>query len=103
RLDKKLKALKDSYASFAGAVAELDAAVIKAQEGLAVLRTTANQVEADIGDRIQDARGMTARLDQQSVAAKAAADKLERLLERYPASASQSRDQADPGYLALRE
>ena len=107
RLDKKLKALRDSHAGFAGAVAELDAAVIKAQDGLATLRATTDQVETAIGDRIQDARGMTARLDQQTSAARTAAEKLERLLERYPSSLASSsghpRDGADPGYLALRD
>ena len=113
RLDRKLKALKDSHVGFAGAVAELDAAVVKAQDGLAALKATANQVETSIADRIQDAKGMTARLDQQTSAAKAAADKLERLLERYPASsASSDRDRnvetrssqgVDPAVFALRE
>jgi hypothetical protein len=108
RLDKKLKALKDSYAGFAGSVAELDAAVVKAQESLAGLRSTANQVETAIADRIQDARGMTARLDQQAAIAKTASEKLERLLERYPSSTAPIREReaegrADPGFLALRD
>ena len=80
RLDRKLKVLKDSQSGFANAVAELDAAIVKAQDGLSALKATAVQAETAIADRIQDARGMTARLDQQSAAAKTAADKLERLL-----------------------
>jgi hypothetical protein len=108
RLDKRLKALRESHAGFAGAVAELDAAVVKAQDGLATLKATAAQVETAIADRIQDARGMTAKLDQQSAAAKTAAEKLERLLERYPSSTAlpitaHPRESGDPGFLALRE
>ncbi len=112
RLDRKLKALKESHVGFAGAVAELDAAVVKAQDGLAALKSTANQVETAIADRIQDAKGMTARLDQQTGAAKTAADKLEQLLERYASTPAHARDReaearssrsADPGVLALRE
>ena len=105
RLDKKLKALKDSQAGFAGAVAELDAAIVKAQDGLATLKSTANQVESAIADRIQDAKGMTARLDQQAATAKTAADKLERLLERYPSSIANppSAESRDPTLLTLRD
>ena len=112
RLDRKLKALKDSHAGFAGAVAELDAAIVKAQDGLATLKSTANQVETAISDRVQDAKGMTARLDQQTGAAKTAADRLEQLLERYTATPAHARDREaearssqapDPGFLALRD
>lgn len=105
RLDKKLKALKESHVGFTGAVAELDAAIIKAQDGLATLKSTALQVETAIADRIQDAKGMTARLDQQASAANAAAEKLERLLERYPSSISAAASAADrdSGLLSLRE
>ena len=112
RLDRKLKALKDSQAGFAGAVAELDAAIVKAQDGLAILKSTANQVESAIADRIQDAKGMTARLDQQAGASKIASDKLERLLERYESTPAHLRDReaearsrqiGDPAVLSLRE
>ena len=101
RLDRKLKVLKDSQSGFANAVAELDAAIVKAQDGLSALKATAVQAETAIADRIQDARGMTARLDQQSAAAKTAADKLERLLERYPSGAAG--EGRDPAYLAMRD
>ena len=105
RLDRKLKALKDSHAGFTGAVAELDAAIVKAQDGLATLKSTANQAQTDIADRIQDAKGMTARLDQQAGAAKAASEKLERLLERYPSSAAAAppTESRDPSLLTLRD
>lgn len=105
RLDRKLKALKDSHAGFAGAVAELDAAIVKAQDGLATLKSTANQAQTDIADRVQDAKGMSARLDQQAATAKAAAEKLERLLERYPSTVSHAppAEGRDPNLLALRD
>jgi hypothetical protein len=100
RLDRKLKALRDSQSGFLRAVAELDASIVKAQDSLGALKITATQAEAAIADRIQDARGATARLDQQAKAATAAADKLEQLLERYPASTA--REGRDPGPLELR-
>ena len=104
RLDRKLKALRDSQSGFMGAVADLDASIVKAQDSLGALKSTAAQAETVIADRIQDARGITARLDQQSKAAAAAAEKLERLLERYPSStAREGREGRDPGFLELRD
>jgi len=107
RLDRKLKALKDSQASFVGAVAELDASLLKAQESLATLKTTAAIAESAISDRIQDAKGISARLDQHAKSAGAAAEKLERLLDRYPSAMSAPRpapaDGRDPGALTLRD
>ncbi len=88
RLDRKLKALKDSQSGFVGAVAELDASLVKAQDSLAALKGAAAHAEAAIADRIQDAKGITARLDQNAKSAAAAAEKLERLLDRYPSSTS---------------
>jgi hypothetical protein len=101
RLDRKLKALRDSQSGFMKAIAELDASIVKAQDSLGALKTTAAQAEVAIADRIQDARGITARLDQQSKAAATAAEKLERLLERYPSSTP--REGRDPGFLELRD
>jgi ABC-type transporter Mla subunit MlaD len=92
RLDRKLKALKDSQSGFIGAVAELDASIVKAQDSLAALKATAAQAEGAIADRIQDAKGITARLDQNAKSAATAAEKLERLLERYPSSTAPLRE-----------
>ena len=107
RLDRKLKALKDSQTGFVHAVGELDAALAKAQDGLGALKAAAAQAETAISDRIQDARGITARLDQQAKAAVVASDKLERLLERYPSKAAQSSahpgEGRDPGFQSLRD
>ncbi len=105
RLDRKLKALKDSQSGFVHAVGELDAALAKAQDGLGALKAAAGQAEAAISDRIQDARGITARLDQQAKAAAATSEKLERLLERYPSATkpAHSGEGRDPGFLSLRD
>ncbi len=108
RLDRKLKALKDSQTGFVNAVADLDGSIVKAQDSLATLRAAAAQAETTIADRLQDARGATARLDQQTKSAGAAAEKLERLLERYPSSAAPRptappRETSDPGALSMRD
>ena len=109
RLDRKLKALKESQAGFVGAVAELDTALIRAQDSLGALKSAAAHAEIAVADRIQDARGATARLDQLTKAAGEASEKLERLLERYPSSAGHSPTAAhpaagrDPAFLELRD
>ena len=111
RLDRKLKTLKDSQSGFANAVAELDASIVKAQNGLASLKATAALAETSISDRIQDAKGISARLDQHARSAALAADKLERLLERYPSAGSTPRsppsartaEGRNPEFLTLRD
>ena len=111
RLDRKLKGLRDSQSGFANAVAELDASIVKAQEGLASLKATAALAESVISDRIQDAKGISARLDQHARSATVAADKLERLLERYPSAgatprstpSARSGEGRNPEFLTLRD
>lgn len=85
RLEKRLKVLRESQAGFAGAVAELNAAVARAEQGLAELKTAALEAQTTIADRVQDAKGMTARLERQAVVANEAADRLDQTLERYAA------------------
>ncbi len=92
RLDRKFKALKESQSGFVDAVADLNASLVKAQDSLAALKSAAAIAEVAISDRIQDAKGITARLDQNAKAAAAASEKLERLLERYPSTATPTRE-----------
>jgi hypothetical protein len=96
RLDRKLKALRDSQSGFVNAVSDLDASLVKAQESLAALKSTAAIAESAITDRIQDAKGITARLDHNAKAAATAAEKLERLLERYPSAATPASREREP-------
>jgi len=100
RLDRKLKALKDSQSGFVNAVAELDASLVKAQGSLAALKAAAAEAQTAIGDRIQDAKGITARLDQNAKTAAAASEKLERLLERYPSGAATQPEREIPARAA---
>jgi|WetSurMetagenome_2_1015567.scaffolds.fasta_scaffold242582_2 hypothetical protein len=123
RLEKRLKVLRESQAGFAGAVAELNAAVARAEHGLAELKTAALEAQTTVADRIQDAKGMTARLERQALAANEAADRLEKTMERHaampvreypparPAPApvarerppsAHPRESGDPGVLGLR-
>ena len=65
RLNARLKALRESHEGFAKAVAELDAAAARAEQGLADLRPATDEAHDALADRIEKARALTARLDRQ--------------------------------------
>lgn len=83
RLNIRLKHLRDSHDGFARAVAELDIAAARAEQGLADLRAATDEATDALADRIEKARALTAKLDRQLQGAPAAAapthsDRLER-------------------------
>lgn len=65
KLNGRLKGLRADHASFAKAVAELDQALIRAEAGLAELRTASTQAQAIITAKVQEAHAASIRLDQQ--------------------------------------
>lgn len=65
RLNRRLKALRDSHEGFALAVAELDAAARRAEQGLADLRAATDEAAETLGDRVSEARQLSARLERQ--------------------------------------
>lgn len=69
RLNGRLKALRDSHAGFAKAVAELDAAALRAEQGLADLRSATDEAIDTLADRIEKARALSAKLDRQLLSA----------------------------------
>jgi hypothetical protein len=69
RLDRRLKALRDGQASFAGAVADLDRAARRAEQGLADLRQATEETVDLLAGRIEKARELAARLDGLTAAA----------------------------------
>lgn len=71
RLNARLKALRESHEGFARAVAELDQAAARAEQGLADLRAATDEAHDALADRIEKARALTARLDRQLQAAPA--------------------------------
>lgn len=73
RLNGRLKHLRDSHDGFAKAVAELDVAAARAEQGLADLRAATDEATDALADRIEKARALTARLDRQLQGAPAAA------------------------------
>lgn len=64
RLERRLKALKDSHDSFARAVADLDTAAARAEQGLADLRAATDEAAETLSDRIEAAKALSARLER---------------------------------------
>lgn len=64
RLERRLKALRDSHAGFAKAVADLDQAAARAEQGLADLRAATDEASEALADRIERATLLAARLDE---------------------------------------
>jgi hypothetical protein len=64
RLERRLKALKDSHDSFARAVADLDVAAARAEQGLADLRAATDEAAETLSDRIETARALSGRLER---------------------------------------
>jgi hypothetical protein len=62
-LNKRLRGLRDSHASFAKAVQELDSAAARTEASLADLRAGTEHVRAELTSRIDQARLLTQRLD----------------------------------------
>ena len=56
RLNRRLKALRDSHDGFAKAVRELNAAAARAEQGLADLRAATDEATDDLADRIEKGR-----------------------------------------------
>ncbi len=64
RLERRLKALRDSHAGFAKAVADLDLAAARAEQGLADLRAATDEASEALADRIERATALAAKLDE---------------------------------------
>ena len=64
RLERRLKALRDSHEGFAKAVAALDRAAMRAEQGLADLRAATDEAADTLADRITQAKALAAQLDE---------------------------------------
>jgi hypothetical protein len=79
RLDRRLRALRESHNSFAKAVAELDQAARRTQDGLNELKATAEDARTALADRIDSAREWSERMTKLTVEAQAKTEALERI------------------------
>ncbi|CAN7214003.1 DUF6468 domain-containing protein [Caulobacter sp. LjRoot300] len=64
RLERRLKALRDSHEGFAKAVADLDRAAMRAEQGLADLRAATDEAADTLADRISRAQALAVQLDE---------------------------------------
>jgi hypothetical protein len=64
RLNRRLKALRDSHEGFASAVADLNMAAARAEQGLADLRAATDEAVDILGERIERGRTLATRLDR---------------------------------------
>jgi hypothetical protein len=76
RLDRRLRALRESHNSFAKAVSELDQAALRTQSGLNELKATAEGVRADLSEQLHNARILSERLTALTAEADAKAEAL---------------------------
>lgn len=81
RLNGRLRALRDSHDSFAKAVAELNWAAQRAEQGLADLRAATDEATDALADRIAKARELTVKLDRLADQAPKAREASDRDLE----------------------
>ncbi|RYF95091.1 MAG: flagellar positioning protein PflI [Caulobacteraceae bacterium] len=64
RLERRLKALRSGHDDFAKAVADLDAAAMRAQAGLMALRAASSEAEENLNVRIAAAQALVAELER---------------------------------------
>ena len=91
RLEKKLKALRDTQAGFAEAVRMLDQAAARAENGLDTLRRTAEDTHDGLHSRITKARELKTELEGLVARAERAAVNLDRPLPRANATSHTAR------------
>ena len=73
RLERRLRALRDSQTAFTQAVEDLDRAASKAEQGLADLRAATDEAADSLAGRIERAQQLASRLDSAFSRAPAAA------------------------------
>lgn len=84
RLEKKLKALRDSHQGFLAAVRDLDQAAARAEAGLDSLRRSTEEVHDSLHDRVKVGRELTQSLNAQIARAERAAAALDKALAEAP-------------------
>ncbi|MBL8770664.1 MAG: flagellar positioning protein PflI [Phenylobacterium sp.] len=64
RLNRRLKALRDSHEGFEAAVRELNLAAVRAEQGLADLRAATDEATDILSDRIEKGRALAQKLEK---------------------------------------
>lgn len=107
RLNGRLKALRASHEGFAKAVGDLNAAARRAEQSLADLRGASDQASDVLGERVETAQALAARLERLlekgAAAGSAQEDNIpERRLGAIIAAARQPRPRPEPERPASR-
>lgn len=76
RLNRRLKALRDSHTGFAHAVGDLDRAARRAEAGLSALQTATDEALELLVSRVDKARELAVKLEQLTEQAQAQADRI---------------------------
>jgi uncharacterized protein DUF6468 len=63
RLERRLRGLRDSHAGFAQAALDLNAAIARAETGLADMRTALTDAEETLTERVDEARAAARKLE----------------------------------------
>jgi hypothetical protein len=79
RVERRLTALRASHAGFTKAVADLDAAAARAEQGLADLRAATDEAAESLADRLTKAKILVAKLDERIDAGEKSAQHTARL------------------------
>lgn len=87
RLERKLRALRESQAGFVKALSELDGAASRTQNGLEMLRQATDDARGALVPRIEAAQSAAARLEQLTSDAELAAKRAEAAAYSVQASA----------------
>jgi hypothetical protein len=106
RLERRLKALRDSHEGVAKAVTDLDQAAARAEQGLADLRAATDEAADTLAGRIERAQALAIQLDERvnrplTTPAPRAAERVERAppvrpgRDTAPPAALQSESQAE--------
>lgn len=88
RLERKLRALRDSQSGFVKALGELDGAASRTETGLAKLRQATDEARGELTPRIEAAQSVAARLEQLTREAELAAKRAEAAAREVDACAS---------------
>lgn len=90
RVERRLKTLKASHDGFAKAVADLDNAAARAEQGLADLRAATDEASETLAERIAKAKSLAARLDERISAGEKAAEQAARVAAEAEARAARA-------------
>lgn len=102
RVERRLTALRASHVGFTKAVADLDAAAARAEQGLADLRAATDEAAESLADRLAKAKILVAKLDERIDAGEQSAQHVARIAAQSAAAQAAAARQAPVLELSMR-